>query len=105
MLANALKSINECVSITDMEDKIIFANESFLKTYGYDENELIGKHMSIVRSLNNSPRSVGEILPSTLRGGWQGELLNKRKDGSEFPIYLSTTIINDKESKPLGLIG
>jgi len=105
MLAHSLRSINECVSITDMEDRIIFVNESFLKTYGYNENELIGKHMSIVRSLNNSPGSVGEILPSTLHGGWQGELWNKRKDGNEFPIYLSTTIINDKKSKPLGLIG
>ncbi|MCX6175556.1 MAG: PAS domain S-box protein [Ignavibacteriales bacterium] len=105
MLAHSLRSINECVSITDMEDKIIFVNESFLKTYGYDENELVGKHMSIVRSPNNPPELVKEILPATIRGGWQGELWNKRKDGSEFPIYLSTTIINDKESKPLGLIG
>ncbi|MFH1195353.1 MAG: PAS domain S-box protein [bacterium] len=105
MLAHSLKSINECVSITDMEDKILFVNESFTKTYGYDENELVGKQMTIVRSPNNSPELVNEILPATLRGGWQGELWNNRKDGSEFPVYLSTTIINDKDSKPLGLIG
>jgi PAS domain S-box-containing protein len=104
-LAHSLKSINECVCITDMEDKFIFVNESFLKTYGYDENELIGKYMTIVRSPNNSPELVKEILPATLQGGWQGELWNKRKDGSEFLIYLSTTIINDKEGNPLGLIG
>jgi PAS domain S-box-containing protein len=105
MLAHSLRSVNECVSITDMEDKILFVNESFLKTYGYSENELMGKHVDIVRSPNNPPELVKEILPATLRGGWQGELLNKRKDGSEFPIYLSTTTINDKDSKPLGLIG
>ena len=105
MLAHSLKSINECVSITDLEDKIIFVNESFLKTYGYDENELVGKHVSIVRSINNPPELVKEISPTTKRGGWSGELWNKRKDGSEFPIYLSTTIINDKDSKPIGLIG
>jgi PAS domain S-box-containing protein len=104
-LAHSLKSINECVCITDMEDKFIFVNESFLKTYGYDENELIGKYMTIVRSLNNSPELVKEILPATLKGGWQGELWNKRKDGSEFLIFLSTTIINDKEGNPIGLIG
>jgi PAS domain S-box-containing protein len=32
-------------------------------------------------------------------------LWNKRKDGSEFLIYLSTSIIYDKDGKPLGLIG
>jgi PAS domain S-box-containing protein len=105
MLAHSLRNINECVSITDMEDKILFVNESFLKTYGYDENELVEKRMSIVLSLNNPMELVAEILTATLCGGWKGELWNKRKDGSEFLIYLSTTIINDKDGKHLGLIG
>jgi PAS domain S-box-containing protein len=105
MLAHSLKSINECVSITNMEDKILFVNESFTKTYGYEENELVGEYITIVRSPNNLPGLANEILNTTLRGGWQGELWNKRKDGSEFPVYLSTTIINDKDNKPLGLVG
>ncbi|MHB8931001.1 MAG: PAS domain-containing sensor histidine kinase, partial [Melioribacteraceae bacterium] len=82
-----------------------FVNESFLKTYGYNENELVGKNMSIVRSSKNPPELVNKILPSTIFGGWQGELWNKRKNGSEFLINLSTTVINDNNSKPLGLIG
>lgn len=105
ILAQSLKSIHECVSITDLEDKIIFVNESFLKTYGYSESEIVGKNMTIVRSRNNSPEIIKEILPATLKGRWSGELWNKRKDGSEFPIYLSTTVINDKDGKTLGLIG
>ena len=105
MLAQSLKSINESVSITDLEDKILFVNQSFLKTYGYNKNELIGKHIDIVRSLSNPLEFVKEILPATIRGEWQGELLNKRKDGSEFLVYLSTTVIKDKDNKPLGLIG
>jgi PAS domain S-box-containing protein len=105
MLAHALKSINECVSITDLENNIIFVNESFLKTYGYSENELVGKNINIVRSQNNIPELVENILPATLQGGWQGELWNKRKDGSEFPINLSTKIITDKNGNPLDLIG
>jgi len=105
MLAHSLKSINECVSITDPDNKIIFVNESFLKTYGYEINELLGKNISVVRSQANEQMKVDEILPATIQGAWQGELLNRRKDGSEFPIYLSTTIIKDKDGKPLGLIG
>jgi PAS domain S-box-containing protein len=105
MLAHSLKSINESVSITDLEDKILFVNESFLKTYGFTEDELVGKNISLVHSLNNPIELIKEIVPATINGGWQGELFNKRKNGSEFPVYLSTTIIKDKESKPLGLIG
>ena len=105
ILANALKSVNECVSITDAENKFIFVNQSFLKTYGYTEDELIGKHLNIVRSQNNSSELVEQILPNTLREGWQGELWNKRKDGSEFPIHLSTKAFDDKDGNHLGRIG
>jgi PAS domain S-box-containing protein len=105
MLAHSLKSINECVSITDMNDKILFVNKAFLDTYGYYENELIGKQITKVRSKKNMHEHVAQILPATKQGEWKGELLNQRKDGSEFPIYLSTSIIYDKDSKPLGLIG
>jgi PAS domain S-box-containing protein len=105
MLAQSLKSINEIVSITDMEDKIIFVNESYLKTYGYNENELIGKHASLVMSPNNPINLAEEIFSATRLGGWKGEVWDVRKDGSEFPIYLSTSVVHDKNGKPLGLIG
>jgi len=105
MLSHSLKSINECVSITDLENKILFVNEAFLKTYGYEINELVGKNISIIRSKSSEQKQVNEILQATISGEWQGECLNKRKDGSEFTIYLSTTVIKDKDNKIIGLIG
>ena len=105
MLAQTLRNINECVSVTDIENKFIFINQSFLKTYGYSENELIGKHVDMVRSQNNPSQLRDEIFSNTESGGWDGEVLNKRKDGSEFPIYLSTKIIYDKDGKTLGRVG
>jgi PAS domain S-box-containing protein len=104
-LAQAIRSISECVCITDMSDKIIFVNSAFLKTYQYEEHELIGNPISIVRSSVNSVDFVSEILPATLHGGWHGELINRRKDGSEFPVYVSTSVIQDENGNPLGLIG
>ncbi|MGA2624838.1 MAG: PAS domain S-box protein [Bacteroidota bacterium] len=105
MLAFALKSINECVSITDTDNTILFVNQSFLETYGYRENELLGNNMSIVSSPKNSPEIIGDILSSTMRRGWHGEIWNRRKDGTEFPISLSTTIIRSEGAQPIGLIG
>lgn len=107
MLAHSLKSVKECVSITDLDNNILFVNESFVKTYGYDINELVGKHISQVYSeyTKNKQEQAKEISLTTLQGEWRGELVNKRKDGSEFPVYLSTSVIKDKESKVIGLIG
>jgi two-component system cell cycle sensor histidine kinase/response regulator CckA len=105
LLAHAIKSISDCVSITDMEDKILYVNNAFLKTYGYQEDELIGKNISIVRSDKNSPEIVKQILAATKLGGWEGELINKRKDGSEFYVRLSTSVVRDTKGSPIALIG
>src|SRR5665647_766207 len=47
LLTHAVRCISECVSITDMDNKIIFVNKAFLKTYQYEEHELVGKNISI----------------------------------------------------------
>ncbi len=104
-LAQVIKNINEFVCITDLNDNIFFVNQSWLKTFGYSKSEVIGKNISLIVSKNNPPGFVEEILPRTLEGGWQGEVLNKRKDGTEFPVMLFTTIIYDDEGKPVSLVG
>jgi PAS domain S-box-containing protein len=105
ILAFALKSISECVSITDMDDRVIFINEAFLRTYCYTREELLNKPISIVRSPNNPADIIREILPATKRGGWRGEIMNRKKDGSDFPVSLTTSIIYDDEGQAIAIMG
>jgi PAS domain S-box-containing protein len=105
MLANALKSVNECVSITDIKNNIIFVNQAFLKTYGYSEDEIIGKNITVLGSDKNPPDIHNIILKKSINGIWQGEMINKRKDGTEFPVYLSSASILDNDGKIIALIG
>lgn len=106
LMAHTLKSINESISITDTNGYLLFVNSAFLRTYGFaDENELIGKNISIVRSTDNNPEIVNQILATTADKGWQGEILNKRKDGSNFPISLSTSVVQNEYGEILGMVG
>jgi PAS domain S-box-containing protein len=105
LLAQAVKSSGEGISITDLENNIIFVNEAFTKIFGYNENELIGNNISIVRSNNNPEPKIDEVRVSTIRGGWSGELINKRKDGTQFPIFLSTSAVLDDNNMPYALVG
>ncbi len=65
MLAQAMKSISDSVSITDLNNKLIFVNDGFIKTYGYSREELLGKSMNLVRSPKNSPELYKEITEGT----------------------------------------
>ncbi len=105
MLAQALKSISDSVTITDREDRLIFANPAFSKTYGYSEAEFLNRPISQIRSPRNPPKITREILPATLQGGWSGELLNLKKDGTEFPVALVTSVVKDERGMPIALIG
>jgi len=105
LLAQALRCMEECVSVTDVNDRILFVNSAFLRTYGYEEHDLLGRHISMVRGNPRLEGGVEQILTGTIEGGWRGELWNRKKDGTEFPILLSTAVVRDENGAPMAFIG
>jgi PAS domain S-box-containing protein len=105
LLAHTVESVDECITICGPDDKLIFVNRALLRTYGYEERDLIGQHVSMLRSSLNSPQVTAAILPATLAGGWRGELWNRRKDGSDFPIMLTTAAVIDEHGKLEATVG
>ena len=105
LLAHAISSVNECISITDANNNLLFVNDAFVKTYGYSREELIGNNIDMVRGSNLKVEYAETIRSATIKDGWVGELVNKRKDGTEFPISLSTAVVRDDKGVPIALIG
>jgi PAS domain S-box-containing protein len=103
LLSHTVTSINECISITTSRNTILFVNEAFLRTYGYTQEELLDKPISIIVAKNNISES--EIFQRTLAGGWKGEVMNRKKDGTLFPVSLSTSVVYDENRKPIGFVG
>ncbi|MCB1889562.1 MAG: EAL domain-containing protein [Rhodocyclaceae bacterium] len=89
--ARVFASAQEGIIVTDAEARIIEANEAYCASTGYDRKELIGQNPRILSSGHQEP-AFYRALWSTLRedGIWQGELSNRRKDGS---FYLQSTRI------------
>ncbi len=104
LLAHAVKSISESICITDMQGKIIFVNESFLNTYGYFKDEVISQPITLIYSGNNFKELFEEIFDRTKKGGWKGELYQKKKDGTDFPVLLSTSLIYDDNNEEFAMI-
>jgi two-component system cell cycle sensor histidine kinase/response regulator CckA len=105
LLARAVQSTHEMICVTDLNDRFTFVNESFLEKYGYAEDDVIGRHVSLVLSPANPAELLTHVLQSTRSGGWAGELLNRRKDGSDFPIALSTSHVKGELGHVIGLLG
>ena len=105
LLAHAVESTSEMICITDMEDRFTFANRAFLNAYGYELYELVGRKPDVVGSPKNPPQTTHSVYHETRKGGWKGELINRRKDGAEFHVFLSTSIIRNEDGAPVALMG
>ncbi|MEK6304131.1 MAG: PAS domain S-box protein [Acidobacteriota bacterium] len=105
MLAHAMRSINEFIVIADLDGTIIFVNEAAVKGFGYEREEAIGHNVTMLHSTRNAPEFVNKILRSARAGGWEGEKLSRRKDGTEFPTYLSASEIQDDSGRAIALVG
>ncbi len=105
LLAYALESINECITITDLNNVLSYVNGAFCKVYGYGRNELIGKQISNVLTHKDPELTESNIRNCTLSGEWRGELLNRRKNGEEFPVYLSASPIRNNKDEIVALLG
>src|ERR1043166_4472865 len=104
-LAHAIESTSEMICITDLDDRFTFVNRAFALAYGYAPEEILGKTPEILFSPNNPPELLSEILAGTRASGWRGEVIDRRKDGTEFPVYLATSQIRDQAGRLIGLMG
>lgn len=103
LLSGAIMCTDECIYITDMEDRIIFVNRAFCETYGYKQEEVIGKYANIL--CRENPISVDARNIYKAVGSREVGFHHKRKDGSEFPVFLSRSVIKDENDKGIALVG
>ncbi|MBO9538315.1 bifunctional diguanylate cyclase/phosphodiesterase [Herbaspirillum sp.] len=90
------ESASEGILITDAECRILTVNPAFTRITGYGIDEAIGKHSRMMTgpsSRTNVNRSMLEQLAAI--GNWQGEMMDRRKDGTWYPAWLSISTIRD----------
>ena len=104
LLAHALHSTDSCVRISDVSDRIIYANPAFLHTYGYSESELLGQSIAIVRSTRNLT-DIEPVILEPSHDGWNGELLTRTKNGREFPTALTSSVVRNERGEAIATVG
>lgn len=81
-------------------------NKAFTKITGYSEEEALGKNPRFLASGKHDGefyRSMWDAISKNC--SWQGELWNKRKDGTLYPQWLSIQCMRDAYGKLTHYIG
>jgi PAS domain S-box-containing protein len=102
---HAVSSVPDFVVITDLKGNILFANQSILTRTGYRDDEVIGRHVTMLLSPNYPPGHWRAAHEATLQGSWSGELLDITKDGREFRIFLTSSAVRDENGNTIAAVG
>lgn len=100
LAASVFTHAREGIIITDPYGTIIEANETFVHTTGYLKEELIGNNPRILKSGRQEMPFYIHMWHSILtQGSWQGEIWNRRKNGSIYAEILTISAIKDTEGE------
>jgi PAS domain S-box-containing protein len=96
----ALEAAANAVVITDSKGVIEWANPAFTAFTGYSIAEAIGKSSNLLKSGKHDEKFY-QNLWNTISAGkvWQGELINRRKDGSLYTEEMTITPIRDNRDE------
>ena len=92
------------IAFADLTGCLTYVNQAFLNMWGYQhEEEVVGRSAILFWA---EPEEAARVLATLSdQESWSGELTAKRRDGSNFVVWLSATVIRDASGQPVQLTG
>ncbi len=91
------------VSKTDLQGRLTYVNDVFVRVSGYEEHELLGAPHSIIRH-PDMPRAVFKLLWETIAAGREifAYVNNLCRDGANYWVLAHVTPSLDREGRIVG---
>lgn len=104
--ANLLKHVSDAIIATGMDFRITSWNPAAETIYGWKADETIGQPIaSLLQTQYPYAQQEQEVLRQLLTQGiWQGEVIQKHKDGSSLKIMASVSLIKDSAGQAVGAV-
>ena len=94
------------IMVTDSRKRIIAVNPAFSRITGYSAEEIINQSPGMLSSGQHDDafyKAMWETIDQY--GHWEGELINRRKDGQLLPELLSISRVRDKKGNIVNYVG
>ncbi|MEI6560777.1 MAG: PAS domain S-box protein [Verrucomicrobiota bacterium] len=98
--SSALQAAANAIVITDKKGLIQWVNAAFTAVTGYRAAEVIGQNPRLLKSGKQDPEVYKNLWGTVLAGKvWQGEIMNRRKDGSLYTEDMTITPVKDSQGE------
>ena len=91
-----------CV-IVDVKGDVLYVNDCFARIHGYNARWLLGRNLKIFHNAEQLKhvRFVNNRLIKKGKGLNNEEIWDKHRDGTVFPMLMSTWLMKDKSGRPV----
>jgi len=90
----------QAIIVSDAQVNVMQVNQAFVQVTGYLPEEVIGKVPEMLRSKRHSNEFYTDIKNALTRNNyWQGEIHTNRKNGEDFPCWLTVSAVLDSVGK------
>lgn len=104
--AQVFEYSREGIITTDADNHILTVNRAFTEITGYNPEDVVGKNPRILASGTENKAFYKAMWQHVNEYGyWQGEVINRRKDGEFFPERLSISTVRNQDGKVIQYIG
>ncbi|MBP7686615.1 MAG: PAS domain S-box protein [Thermoflexales bacterium] len=101
-----LDTAGEGVVFTDSQGAIEYINPALERLTGYTADEVLGHNPRMWKSDQTPPATYQQMWRALVRGEiWQGELINRRKDGTLYTAALTASPVTDIDGHAVGYVG
>jgi len=106
-LANTVfQNTDQAILVTDVDNLVVSVNPAFTNITGYHTKDVLGKDPKILQSKHYSPSFYDNMWQEiNTTGHWQGEIWNRKKDGTEYAEWLTINSIYDEKGKVSQRVG
>jgi two-component system NtrC family sensor kinase len=88
------------IVITNRYGHIVWVNPAFTRLTGYSADDVAGKTPSLLKSGRHGQAFYEKLWNTILNGNvWEGELINRRKDGSLYHEEMTITPVLDDQGR------
>jgi PAS domain S-box-containing protein len=104
--AHLLDAVEQAVIATDLEGTIIYWNSFAEGLFGWSASEALNASIMDITPASSLRDQAAEIFSSLQQGqSWSGEFVVKRRDGTEFPAFVTDSPIFNDEGELIGMVG
>ena len=106
LAAKVFEQGGELIMITDASGRLLRVNQAFTKITGYSEADALGRNPSMLASGQQDEAFYKAMWAAIdTHGHWQGEVYNRRKDGTLYAEWLSVSRLCDADGMVTNYVG